>query len=398
VVTSRTPLRIAGEQEYPVGPLGIGTGTGNDPTDGHSDDGESSARRLFLDRARAVRPGWDPGPDGPVVDEICQLVDGLPLGIELAAARVALLPLSAIRDRLAASLPLPGAGSRDAPARQRTLEATVEWSHSLLTPELQRVLHRLSVFDGGADAQQIDAVLADPGGSTMDTLDALAELVDRSLIERDPSPIGVRFRMLRTIQAFATARLVADGDEEDVRRRHARAFLALARLPRRDEGTLAQIPWLERLSLDEANLRSAVRWAIDHDATLALELVAALWRYWQTDGHLTEGRAFADRVLALPDAAAPTIERMWALGAAGSTSYWQADATTAHRRYEEQLALARALDDERGIVDGLFNLGHTQFIQEVGGNPDTVAARAVLEEVLRRYRDLGDERGMVRAE
>jgi predicted ATPase/class 3 adenylate cyclase len=392
LVTSRTPLHVGGEQEYPVTPLGIAVPTGDDGVD----DG-SPARRLFVDRARAARPGWEPGAHSAIVDEICRLVDGLPLGIELAAARVSLLPLRAIRDRLASSLPLPGTGARDSPARQRTLEATVEWSHGLLTPDLQHALHRLSVFEGGADAEQIDAVITVPDGG-VDSLDALAELVDRSLLERDPSPIGVRFRMLRTIQAFAASRLTADGDDEQVRRRHARAFLALSRLAKQDEGTLAQVEWIERLSVDQANLRSAVRWAIDNDTTLALELVAAIWRFWQTDGHLTEGRALADQALALPDASAPTIERMWAVGAAGSIAYWQADAAAAHGRYQEQLALARALDDKPGIVDALFNLGHTQFIQEAKGDPDPSVARAVLEEVQARYRDLGDERGVIRAE
>jgi predicted ATPase/class 3 adenylate cyclase len=399
MVTSRTPLRVSGEQEYPVTPLGIAVPTGDDGVD----DG-SPARRLFVDRARAVRPAWDPGPDAAIVDEICRLVDGLPLGIELAAARVAILPLGAIRDRLAASLPLPGGGSRDAPERQRTLEATVEWSHGLLTPNLQRAMHRLSVFDGGADVEQIGAVLADPdeddgpAGGSIDALDALAQLVEHSLLERDPAPIGVRFRMLRTIQAFAAALLAADEDEQAIRHRHARAFLVLAAQAKQYEGTLAQVPWIERLSIDEANLRSAVRWAIEHDTMLALELVAALWRFWQADGHLTEARELADRALASPEAAAPSVERMWAVSAAGSIAYWQADAAAAHSRYQEQLALARMLDDERGVVDALFNLGHTQFIQQARGDPDYATALAVLEDVVARYRDLGDERGVIRAE
>jgi predicted ATPase/class 3 adenylate cyclase len=381
LVTSRTPLHVAGEQEYPVTPLTV------------KPEGDDPARQLFLDRAGAVRPGWDPGTEMSVVDEICRLVDGLPLGIELAAARVALLPLGAIRDRLAASLPLPGAGSRDAPERQRTLEATVAWSHELLTPDLQHALHRFSVFDGGADLTQAGVVL-----EGADTLDQLAELVERSLLERDPSTIGVRFRMLRTIQAFAEGRLADDGDEVSVRGRHARAFLDLARQGQRHEGTHAQVSWIERLSVDEPNLRSAVSWSIDHDPTLALELVAALWRFWQMDGHLTEGRSLADRALALPEAADPSVERMWAAGAAGSIAYWQADADTAHRRYREQLDLARALDDERGMADAVFNLAHTTFIQTGPADVDPATARSLIEDAQRRFRDLGDERGFVRAE
>jgi predicted ATPase/class 3 adenylate cyclase len=373
VVTSRTPLRLTGEQEYPVPPLDGG-------------------RALFLDRARAVRPDWDPGREVEVVDEICALVDGLPLGIELAAARVALLPLTAIRDRLAASVPLPGAGSRDAPARQRTLDATVAWSHDLLDPRLQRRLRRFSVFEGGADIEQAQPVLADDPAD--DVLDDLAVLAERSLVERDPSPLGIRFRMLRTIQTFAAARLAEDGEAEAIHERHAEAFLALAREAQSHEGSEAQSAWIDRLSLDSVNLRAATSWALEQNAALALRLVAALWRFWQMAGHLTEGRDLTHRALAHPDAAAPTVDRMWALGAAGSIAYWQADSDSAHSWYAQELALARELGDERGIVDGQFNLGHTEFIQRV----DIQAARALLEEVQGRYRALGDERGVLRAE
>ena len=216
VVTSRAPLRVTGEHEMPMAPLGV-----------HGED--AAARRLFVERARAVRPDWEPGADGAVVDEICALVDGLPLGIELAAARVSLLPLAAIRDRLAARLPLPGSGARDVPARQRTLEGAVAWSHDLLSPRLQRAFDRLSVFEGSFDADQAGPVMRDPDdgspGASLDPLDDLAELAGQSLIERFPADAGVRFRMLQTIQAVAAQGLATDGDEADTRRRHAEAFL-----------------------------------------------------------------------------------------------------------------------------------------------------------------------------
>src|SRR6478672_1758882 len=169
LVTSRAPLHLAGEHEVPVKPL------------------DENAVRLFTDRARAVRPGWDPGAERPVVEEICALLDDLPLGIELAAARIALLPLPVIRDRLAAHLPLPGPGTRDAPTRQRTLDGAVAWSHDLLEPDLQTLLHDLTVFDGGFDAEQVAAVSPSNGG---DRLDELVELADRSLIAAVPDSGG----------------------------------------------------------------------------------------------------------------------------------------------------------------------------------------------------------------
>ncbi|HSL76170.1 MAG TPA: NB-ARC domain-containing protein, partial [Candidatus Limnocylindrales bacterium] len=191
LVTSRAPLRIAGEQEYPLDPLG--------------DD----CVRLFVERARAVRPGWAPGSDGAVVDEVCTLVDRLPLGVELAAARVAHLPLTAVRDRLAAHLPLPGTGPRNVPDRQRTLSGAIAWSHDLLAPAAQRLLHDLGVFDGGFDLDQATAVVELPqdGG---DVLDHLVTLVDHSLVQRDAPDAageGIRFRLLETIRAFALERL-----------------------------------------------------------------------------------------------------------------------------------------------------------------------------------------------
>jgi predicted ATPase/class 3 adenylate cyclase len=377
IVTSRAPLHVTGEQEYPVGPLGR--------TD------TSAATRLFVDRARAVRPDWDPGPDAPVIDEICHLLDGLPLGVELAAARVALLPLTVIRDRLVAHLPLPGSGPHDAPARQRTLEGAVAWSHDLLEPRSQLVLHRLSVFDGTFALEQATSVVGDDGH----VLDDLATLVDQSLVERDPTRPELRFRLLQTIQAFAAAQLDAIGATHDTRRRHAEAFLALSVEAKRHEFTTEQGPWIDRLSADEANLRAALRWAIEADeADIALQLVANLWRFWQQDGHLAEGRHLADQVMRMPDAQGPTTSRMWALGAMGSIAYWQADMVTTRQMYEAQLELARALGDEAGVADATFNLGHVVYID----GRDMQASIAIGQEIIARFRDIGDERGIARAE
>jgi predicted ATPase/class 3 adenylate cyclase len=395
VVTSRAPLHLTGEQEYPVAPLVGGRDSG--PGIAAGGDGDA-ARQLFVERARAVRPGWDPGPETAIVDEVCRLVDGLPLGIELAAARVALLPLTAIRDRLVDRLPLPGAASRDAPERQRTLEATVGWSHDLLLPPVQRLLHRLSVFEGSFDIDQARPVASAPTDwptPTVDVMDGLAELADQSLVERDPSTAGIRFRLLETIRSFAATRLAQDGDEGDVRRRHADAYLALATEAKQYEATWERARWIDRLAVDEPNLRAAVLWAIESgEASLAQRLVYALWRFWQCDGHLVEGKALTERVLAMPNGQGRTVERMWAVAAAGNIVYWQADPKQASAYYEAQLELAKAVSDEAGVADAVFNLGHVAFM----GDDDVEASRAHLEDVRRRYRDLGDDRGVARAE
>jgi hypothetical protein len=213
------------------------------------------------------------------------------------------------------------------------------------------------------------------------------------MLARDPASAGARFRLLETIRAFAAGRLAADGDEATIRRRHAEAFLHLALEAKRAEGTAAYPAWIDRLSADEANLRSALAWATEAgEAELAMRLVAAVWRFWQVDGHLTEGRRLTGAVLEMPGAMTRSVARMWAIAAAGNISYWQADVVTARARYEEQLELARALDDERGIADALFNLGHVLFIDR----SDPADQQATLDEVRQRYRDLGDERGLAR--
>lgn len=396
LVTSRAQLRLGGEHEYPVRPLDVGAS-------------EGTAQRLFVERARAVVPGWDPGGHEAAIDAVCTLLDGLPLGIELAAARIGLMPVAAIRDRLTDRLPLPGSGQRDAPARQRTLEGAVAWSHELLTDEQRALLHALAVFDGDFDVEQVAAVAAVPGADAdrWDVLDGIAGLVEHSLVTREqltrdddlvlgPGDVPpMRFRLLRTIQSFALARLAAEGREAATRRRHAEAYLALAETAAPHMTTRTQARWLARLQLDATNLRSAVRWAIDAgEVELAQRGIASLWRFWQADGRLNEGRILAAEVLAMPGSDAPTATRMWAVGAAGSIAYWQADLDESQRRYDEELEIALAIGDAAGIADAYFNLGHLVYLYHQGG-PALLESEARTRQA---YAALGDERGLARVE
>jgi predicted ATPase/class 3 adenylate cyclase len=387
IVTSRAPLRIAGEQEYPLAPLAA--------TEDHS----SPAIRLFVDRARAARPGWDPGDGWADVREICDRLDGLPLGIELAAARVGVLTPAAIRDRLAARLPLPGQGPRGLPDRQRTLDGAIAWSYGLLGEGQRRLLRRLAVFDGDFDVEQArDLASADgPAAGGADLLDDILELVDHSLLmpvaipDAGPRMGGLRFRMLETIQAFALRELAAAGEEDDARAVHAAVFLALAEAAARHLPGGEQARWLDRLFEDHANLHAALAWSIDHGRVeTAQRLAYALWRYWQLGGHMREGRELVDRVVELAPEE-PTRARMWAVMAAGSIAYWQAESERAHRLYEEQLLLARQIGDLPGEADATFNLSATHFI--AGERQETIAylhaARAL-------YERLGDEVGASR--
>jgi predicted ATPase/class 3 adenylate cyclase len=378
IATSRAPLHLTGEQAYPVQPLVVG----------------EDARRLFVDRACAVRPSFDPAHYAETIDEICRLVDGLPLGIELAAARVGLLSATAIRDRLAARRPLPGPGSRDAPERQRTLEAAVAWSHDLLPPPQQSLLASLAVFEDGFETEQVETV-AEVDPAPGDRLDDLIELADQNLIVAVPEAgQQPRFAMLETIQSFGLARLQESGREAEARRRHASAFLALLKAAEPDLSTSDHTASLDRVTRESANLRVATRWAIDRgEAELALGLVGHLWRFWKANGQLVEARALTEAALAMPNAPTRGSTRAWAVSAAGSIAYWQFETATARSYYEQQLELAKAADDEVCVADAMFNLGHVLFVER----SDDSEALAYMQEVVHRYGDLGDERGVKRA-
>lgn len=390
LVTSRAPLHVGGEQDYPVGSLAAGASGGG--------AGLSPAAMLFVERARAAEPGWDPADDAAVVEEICRLVDGLPLGIELAAARVALLPPTTIRDRLAARLPLPGSGPRDVPARQQTLDGTIAWSYELLEPARRRLVRELAVFEGGFDLEQVRGVVTLAPGE--DALDALFELADRSLIARSAvsghrSGLGsVRFRMLETIRTFAIRELAEASGEPETRRRHALAMLELAEQAAKHMPGGDQVRWLDRLAQEHANLGAAIRWAIEaNEVEIAQRLSHATWRYWQLGGHLREGRALADAVLEMPRADEPSPGRMWSFAAAGGLAYWQADTARASALYRAQLETARQIGDRAGEADAYYNLSATDFI--LGSRAE---AQVFLGNARERYREIGDDVGFARTD
>jgi tetratricopeptide (TPR) repeat protein len=237
--------------------------------------------------------------------------------------------------------------------------------------------------------------MAGPSAVGGDRLDDLLELADQSLIVAVPTVGGrARFRMLRTIQSFALDRLAAAGHEADVRRRHAEAFLALAKSVSHQLNTSRHGEWLDRMEPEIANLRSAIRWSIDAgEGALALRLVAALWRFWQAFGQVAEGRTLAEEGLAMPEAPTGGSDRAWALSAAGSLAYWQADTAAARVHYEAQLEVAKAAGDDACVADGYFNMGHVSFVED----EDEAIQMAYIDDVVKRYRDLGDERGAARA-
>jgi predicted ATPase/class 3 adenylate cyclase len=384
IVTSRIPLRLRAEQEYAVRPLAL------DGVDGSAD--EPAAVRLFLERARKYRPDLRLSEDDRrATERVCRLVDGLPLAIELCAARTTVLPITRIAERLAGRLPLPGQGPRDLPARQQTIEDTVAWSFELLHPPLQRLLIGLSIFDGPFELEQAEWVCGAVAGGPADVLEGLVSLVEQSLLVRQDDAVGgVRFRMLETIRAFARTRLDASGEAAALRERHARAYLPLLErlFPKHADTADARV-WLDRLEADSDNVRQAVNWSIEvGDVELALGLVGYLWRYWVHSGRLTEGRELARAAMALPGADAPSEARVWALSAVGSLAYWSNDIEQAGARYDEQLALARSLGIAMAEADAWYNL---LFIKgSVRG--DVAGAQEAAANATRILTELGEER------
>jgi predicted ATPase/class 3 adenylate cyclase len=356
LVTSREPLHLAGEHEYAVDPLR-----------------EPDAVQLFLTRALAARR--DVTANGEA-SRICARLDHLPLAIELAAARVKILSPKALLERLDRRLPVLAGGARDLPERQRTLRATIEWSHELLTLDEQRLFARLAVFRGGCTLESAEAV-ADAD------LDTLQSLVDKSLIRVR----GERVWMLETIREYAVERLEASGEPDDLLRRHAEHFLAIAEeadtaiTPHRDD---VQI-WIDRLKADHDNLRAALDHFIDTgDGRCAQQLAGALWKFWYMTGNIGEGRRSLDAVL--PMSTERTSIRARALNGATAMEVESQDAVGARRWAEEALAINRELGDRFGIAHAEFMLANV-----AAGEEDYAAARPLLETSREEFRALGSE-------
>ena len=393
LATSRAALRLSHEHEFPVPTLAL-------PDPKHLPNLEAlsqyEAVTLFIQRARAARPDFAvTNASAPAVAELCARLDGLPLAIELAAARVKLLSPQALLARLVgthgrAPLQLLTGGAQDLPARQQTLRDTIAWSYNLLEPDECVLFARLAVFVGGCGLDAAEAVCDIDGDLSLDVLDGLALLVGQSLLRQTEGPEGEpRFAMLETIREYAAERLDVSGDAETVRRRHARYYLSLAQQAAPELLGPRQGAWLERLEREHDNLRAALGWAIERDeAELGLQLAAPLWRFWELRGHLREGQDWLDRALARWPAA-PAQARADALNSAGNLANVRGDYERAEARYEEALSLRRELSDRRQIADYLHNLAIVVLQRR-----DFERAEALLEESLETYRELGYEHGM----
>jgi predicted ATPase len=382
LVTSRAVLRLGGEHEFPVDPLGV-------PADGPPDSlSEYESVRLFIARARAARPDFRmDDQNAAAVAEICRRLDGLPLAIELAAARVKLLPPALLLERLDAGLEVVSGGRRDAPERHQALRNAVLWSYELLTPEEKELFARLGVFTGSFTLEAVEAVCTTPGA--LDAVDGLSSLIEKSLVRGDPAGRTPGFQMLRTIRDFAVELLDASGIAADARRKHARYYLERARAAQAGFRGPDQAAWSAELEGD--NFHAAFEWSLEQgDVDALADAGWALWIFWFVAGtYLREGRRLMDRVLTRDDRLSRRA-RARALGARGFLAFWQGDADAARTDLTAALDHFRGLDDDEGIAYCTGGLG----IVENWTSGGTVGG-AMLREAARRLDEHGDRWGAV---
>lgn len=383
VVTSRVPLRIAGEQEMAIAPLPTNPGR-----DGAEAIAEVPAVRLFMERAMAVRPDFTlDDTNAAAVLELVARLDGLPLAIELVVAQLRLLPVTAVLERLDTSS--LGGGLRDAPERHRTLWNAISTSVDTLSDACGRLYGRLSIFSGGARLDEIEALCGgdtDPGANLFD---GLATLVEHSLLMRRDTPHGVRFQMLQVIREHAMERLVLSGEHDEMAARHASAY---ADLVQAESGNLLRAERKRSLAVldaDHDNLRAAIRWATAHsEVDLAHRIVWAAWRFWQARGHIHEARNILDEVLA--DGSGTPALRAKALEAAGGLAWWQGRLDEAHAAYLEAEVIQRRDGEPAELANALYNLALTSAF----GGFDVERAMPLLAEAEAIFEGLHDLEGL----
>src|SRR5215210_1416258 len=393
LATSRISLRLYGEREYPVPPLAL-------PDPAHLPPPERltqyEAVRLFVERAQDARPDFSvTNENAPAVAEICTRLDGLPLAIELAAARAKILSPQAMLSRLSNRLKLLKGGARDLPERQQTLRGAIDWSHDLLEEDERTLFARLSVVVGGCKMEAAEEVCDPEGDLLVEVLDGLASLVDKSLLRQEEVRASgePRFIMLGTIREYAREKLEESTEAEEVARLHAERFLALAEEAEPQLKGAEQLEWLDRLQEEHDNIRAALGWSLERGkAEAGLRIAGALTRFWYVRGHLSEGRRWLEEGLAKADSdeMAPSVRAKALVGLGLVADSQEGDYEKAAGLYEEGLAMYRELGDQEGIANCLHHMA--VMVGYIRGDHEWAAA--LLEESLGIYRELGDEHGI----
>jgi predicted ATPase/class 3 adenylate cyclase len=412
LVTSRAPLRVSGEQEYPVPGLPTPPDLSNLsslelaslPAEARTVDAAAlttyESVRLFIARATSVRPDFRvTNENAPAVAAIAARLHGMPLAIELAAARIKLFSPEALRTRLEDQLGLLSAGARDLPQRQQTLRGAIAWSYDLLDEGHRRLLDRLSVFEGGIDLAAAEAVCGPSSELGIDIVDGLVALADQSLIRSVETSGDPRFDVLDTIEAFAGEMLAKRGEGAEITARHSRWFLDLGERLAPELAGVEQRGLLDQLDREHDNIRAVLdRATAAGDAATAIGLAFAVWRFWQKRGHLYEARRRLDAMAAAPWSREDPVLRGRLMEALGGVCWWMADIKAMRPAYEEAVEIWRRLGDKRELANALYNYS---FVFSVPEDPTNVAetvdvsgeGERAQDEALALYRELGDVRG-----
>jgi predicted ATPase/DNA-binding SARP family transcriptional activator/class 3 adenylate cyclase len=388
LVTSRAALRLNGEREFPVPPLAV---PGPRQLPALEVLSQYAAVALFIQRAQAVKPGFAvTNENAPAVAEICHRLDGLPLAIELAAARVKLFPPQSLLGRLGSRFTLLTGGARDLPERQQTLRAAIDWSYDLLTPAEQQFFRRFAVFAGGCTPEAVEVVCDGDGALECDPLDGLETLASHSLVRQEEGGVGEpRFMMLETIREYARERLHDSGEAETIQGHHTRFFLQVleSAAPHLQSWTAEERLWIDRLERDHGNLRSALDDAEQGgEIETAVRMATVLWRFWYVRGYWSEGQERLNRLLDLTATPQRAAQRARLLSALARFAYWQANSARARELGEQSLALLRGLGDPREIAGGLGFLAMVARRQE-----DYAACQSLLEEQLSIWLKQGNQ-------
>jgi predicted ATPase len=389
LVTSRMLLRVRGEKEFPVPTLDV-------PERHHAiaagELPQYAATELFIQRAQAVKPGFEVTPESaPAVAEICYRLDGLPLAIELAAARIKILSPQALLARLERVLEVLRGGPRDLPARQQALRSTIDWSYNLLEAPAQTLFRRLSVFVGGWTLEAAEAVCNATGDLDVDVLDEMESLIDNSLLKRREGASGeMRFGMLQTIREYALNRLAESEETDTLLSRHADFFLRLAEEAEPHLTSGKRKRWLAGLEAEHDNLRAALTWSRSQksDSETGLRLAGALGWFWFFQGYLSEGRAWLASLLSQAGAAGRTAVEAKALSSAGGLAWAQGDYSTARDWLQQSIAIGREAGPAATTVLAR-SLALQGFVSVNQG--DHEAARARHRESLNLSRQAGDK-------
>jgi predicted ATPase len=389
LATTRQPLGVSGEAVWRVPSLSLPDPRQMPAEDSHLPDflRDYAAIPLFVERATLVQPTFQLTPQNArAIVQICRHLEGIPLAIELAAARVKALPIEQIARRLTQLFRLLTGGPRTALSRQQTLEATMQWSYDLLSEAERCLLRRLAVFAGGWTLEAAEAVCEAPSSAPYEVLDLLTSLVDKSLVVYEEQEGQARYRFLETVRQYSRERLAEDAEATQIGRRHLDFFLRLAEEANAELQGRERGAWLTCLQAEYDNLRAALSWALASGcASETLRLAGALWRFWHRRAYLSEGRASLASALALAETLGPTLERARACNGAGFLALHQGDNEAARLYFEESQSIGERLEDRVLIANSLYNQGYSSWYRN-----DFAAARDFYTQALALQRELGN--------